>query len=453
MMITKKALPRRTILRGAGVAVALPFLDAMVPALSPLAAKAAAGVRRLGFVHVPMGANMYEWKKTRGSGATFELSPLLQPLEAFKRQLLVLTGLDHHQATSLGDGEGDHARATTAWLTGMHGKRTDGEAVLAGISADQIAANHLGRQTALPSLELALEKNEQMIGACDAGYACVYQNTFCWKTATMPLPMEVHPRAVFERLFGEEATPTDQAVQRRFQRSVLDSVLGEMAGLQKSLGTSDRQMLNEYVDTIRGVEQRIQQAEAHSANGIADLPERPTDIPADYAVQARLMFDLAVLAYRADITRVMSYLMARELSGRTYPEIGVPDNHHGISHHREDAGNLAKLAKINVFHMGLFAYFVEKLHATPDGDGTLLDHSILLYGSGISDSNIHHHYNLPTMVVGGGAGRLKGGRHVTYAAGTPMANLCLTLLDKMDITGIETLGDSTGRLDIDTLSL
>ena len=450
-VFSRRALPRRTVLRGAGAALALPLLDAMVPALTQQRLTAAAPLRRLGFVHVPMGANMRLWK-VKGEGTNFELSHIMAPLAPFKNQLQVLTGLDHHQASSLGDGEGDHARATTAWLTGVHGKRTEGDGVRAGVSADQLAAEVLGRQTPLPSLELALEKNEQTIGACDAGYSCVYQNTFCWKSATMPLPMETHPRAVFERLFGEEPTSQSQLAQRRFQRSVLDSVVEELGDLSRALGASDRRTMTEYVETIRGVEQRIQRAEAYSTASGADLPARPTDIPAEYEDHARLMFDLAVLAYRADITRVVSYLLARELSGRSYPNIGVPDPHHGISHHRDSPELLEKLAKINVHHMGLFAYFVEKLKATPDGDGSLLDHVILLYGSGISDSNQHLHLDLPTLLVGGGAGTLKGGRHLVYPRGTPMSNLCLTLLDKMNVPGVETLGDSTGRLDLETLA-
>ena len=451
MIVTRKRLSRRMVLRGLGATVALPLLDSMVPAFTPLRASAASPVRRIGFVHVPMGANMPQWK-VAGESVNFELSPIMAPLAPFKRDVQVLSGLDHHQATSLGDGEGDHARATTAWLTGVHGKRTEGEEVRAGVSADQIAASELGRHTALPSLELALEKNEQTIGACDAGYACVYQNTFCWKTPTIPLPMETHPRAVFERLFGEEATPDRQRLQWKFQRSVLDSVIEEMHDLEGHLGPGDRQTVREYLDTIRDVEQRIQRAEHYSTQSIDGVPPRPVDIPASYEDHAKLMFDLAVLAHRADITRVVSYLMARELSGRSYPEIGVPDPHHGISHHRGDAENLAKLARINTFHMSLFAYYVEKLSTTPDGDGSLLDHIVLLYGSGISDPNTHLHYDLPTLIVGGGAGRLHGGRHLVYPGGTPMANLCLTLLDKMDIPGVDQLGDSTGRLDLDTLA-
>lgn len=451
MIITKMSLPRRTFLRGLGASVALPLLDAMVPAFSPLVKTAAAPARRLGFVYIPQGANMAEWK-VAGAGPSFELSPTLKPLAPHKQYVQVLSGLAHKQAESLGDGEGDHARATTAWLTGVHGKRTEGDAVRAGISVDQIAAAELGKLTPLPSLELALEKIEFAIGTCDAGYACVYQNTFAWKSATAPVPMEVHPRAVFERLFGEESTPQAQQAQRRVQRSVLDSVISEMRALQQQLGANDRLVTDEYLESIRDVEKRIQRAEAFGAGVVEALPDRPIDIPASYADHAKLMFDLAVLAYRADITRVMSYLMARESSVRTYPEIGVGDPHHGISHHRDSPDNLAKLAKINVHHMELFGYFVDKLRATPDGDGTLLDHVMLLYGSAISDSNLHLHYDLPTLLVGGGAGRLKGDRHLVYPRGTPMANLCLTLLDKMDIAGVEKLGDSSGRLSLEPLA-
>ena len=452
MIITKKSLSRRTVIRGIGASVALPLLDAMVPALSVQAKTAAKPIRRVGFLHVPMGANMLEWK-VKGEGEKFEWSRTLQSLAPFRKDVQVLSGLDHHQADSLGDGEGDHARASTAFLTGIHAKRTEGDGVQAGVSLDQlIAASAIGQQTPLPSLELALEKNEQTIGACDAGYSCVYQNTICWRDETTPLPMEIHPRAVFERLFGEEATPEKQLTQRRFQRSVLDSVVSEFAALKKTLGQSDKRTMEEYVDTIRGVEQRIERAEIYSAQNLGDLPERPVDIPVSYAEHAKLMFDLAVLAYRADITRVMSYLMARELSTRTYPEIGVPDGHHPVSHHQDDPDNLEKLAKINVFHVSLFAYFIKQLQETPDGDGTLLDNVMLLYGSGISDPNPHLHDDLPTLLVGGGAGRLRGGRHIVYPRETPMANLFLTLLDKMDIPGVESIGDSNGRLDIDTLS-
>ena len=449
MIIIGKSLPRRTFLRGVGASLALPLLDSMVPALS--AAVKTPAVRRVGFVYIPQGANMAQWKVT-GEGANFELSPILQALAPYKNHVQVLSGLAHKQAESLGDGEGDHARATTAWLTGIHGKRTEGDTVRAGVSMDQIAASALSRSTPLPSLELALEKIENTTGTCDAGYACVYQNTFCWKSATTPLPMEVHPRAVFERLFGEEATPDEQSAQRKFQGSVLDSVLEEIHGLQATLGPADRGTVTEYVESIRDVESRIQRAELYSSEAVGDLPERPINIPELYEEHARLMFDLAVLAYRSDTTRIVSYLMARESSVRTYPEIGVPDPHHSISHHRGSPDLLAKLAKINTHHLGLFAYFVDKLATTPDGDGTLLDNVMLLYGSGISDSNLHLHYDLPTLLVGGGAGALRGGRHLVYPRGTPMTNLCLTLLDKLGVPGVEKIGDSNGRLALETLS-
>jgi hypothetical protein len=451
VIITKIALPRRTFLRGIGTTLALPLLDAMIPALSPIVKTAAAPVRRLGFVYIPQGANMPQWK-VKGEGADFEWSPILQPLAPFRKHVHVLSGLAHKQAESLGDGEGDHARATTAWLTGIHGKRTEGDAVRAGVSMDQIAAAELGQYTPLPSLELALEKIEFAVGTCDAGYACVYQNTFSWKTETTPVPMEVHPRAAFERLFGDEATPKEQLAQRRFQRSVLDSVIDEMRALQQRLGAGDRRTTDEYLDSIRDVEKRIQRAEQFSPETLEGMPMRPTDIPLLYEDHAKLMFDLAVLAYRADITRVVSYLMARESSVRTYPEIGVPDPHHPISHHRDNPDNLAKLTKINLHHMGLFAYFVDKLQNTPDGDGNLLEHVMLVYGSGISDPNVHLHYDLPCVLVGGGAGRLSGGRHLVYPRGTPMTNLCLTLLDKMDIPGVDKLGDSDGRLTLAPLA-
>ncbi|MBM3777964.1 MAG: DUF1552 domain-containing protein [Acidimicrobiia bacterium] len=446
MMITKRILPRRTVLRGAGTALALPLLDAMVPALTPTAKTAAAPVKRLAFVHLPMGANMPLWTPAT-EGPDFQLSPTLKTLETFRDQLIVLSGLAHKQAESLGDGEGDHARSTAAWLTGTHGKRTEGADVRAGVSADQIAAVQLGEHTPLPSLELALEKNETTVGACDAGYSCVYQNTICWRDETTPLPMEIHPRAVFERLFGEEPTPERQQTQRKVAVSILDSVTEEMSSLSRRLGHEDRQIIADYVETIRGVEQRIQRAEAYAATSTEAQPERPVDIPESYEDHARLMFDLAALSFRSDMTRVMSYLIARELSVKTYPYIGVPEGHHGMSHHRDNPDLLMKQAKLNVHHLTLFAHFLENLRATPDGEGTLLDHSMVLFGSAMSNSNYHLHYDLPTLLVGGGCGQLKGGNHIRYATGTPMANLLLTLLDKADVRGVEKIGDSTGPID------
>ena len=455
MIITKKNLSRRTVLRGVGATLSLPLLEAMVPALTPIVKTAAAPVHRLGFVYMPMGANMPLWIPSEES-ERLVLSPTLKALDGFEDQLLVLSGLAHKQAESLGDGEGDHARSTTAWLTGMHGKRTEGADVgigvfgnpeIAGVSADQVAAAELGQSTPLPSLELALEKNEQTVGACDAGYSCVYQNTFCWRDSTTPLPMENHPRAVFERLFGEEPTPERQRAQRKVSRSILDSISEEMSSLGKRLGPGDRVVLTDYVDTIRDVEQRIQRAEAYGEESTEAQPPRPVDIPASYEDHARLMFDLAALAYRADMTRVMSYLLARELSSRTYPYIGVPTPHHGMSHHRDDPEMLRQQAKLNVHHLTLFRHFLETLRATPDGDGTLLDHSTLLFGSAMSNSNYHLHYDLPTFIVGGGVGQIKGGRHLRYPKGTPMANLLLSLLDLSGVRGVQAIGDSNDRLD------
>ena len=455
MIITKKNLSRRTVLRGVGATLSLPLLEAMVPALTPIVKTAATPVHRLGFVYMPMGANMPLWIPSEES-ERLVLSPTLKALDGFEDQLLVLSGLAHKQAESLGDGEGDHARSTTAWLTGMHGKRTEGADVgigvfgnpeIAGVSADQVAAAELGQSTPLPSLELALEKNEQTVGACDAGYSCVYQNTFCWRDSTTPLPMENHPRAVFERLFGEEPTPERQRAQRKVSRSILDSISEEMSSLGKRLGPGDRVVLTDYVDTIRDVEQRIQRAEAYGEESTEAQPPRPVDIPASYEDHARLMFDLAALAYRADMTRVMSYLLARELSSRTYPYIGVPTPHHGMSHHRDDPEMLRQQAKLNVHHLTLFRHFLETLRATPDGDGTLLDHSTLLFGSAMSNSNYHLHYDLPTFIVGGGVGQIKGGRHLRYPKGTPMANLLLSLLDLSGVRGVQAIGDSNDRLD------
>ncbi len=449
MIITKKALPRRTVLRGIGTTLALPLLDAMVPALSATAKTAANPVRRLGFIYIPNGVILDHWTPVN-EGTSFEFSPTLKSLAPFRDHLVVLSGLAHGQAKSFNDGNGDHPRSSTAWLTGAHSKRTAGSDVAAGTSADQIAARELGRHTQLPSLEMALENNEILVGACEAGYSCVYQNTISWRTPTMPLPMEIHPRAVFERLFGEEATAAEQLIQRRTTRSIVDSVTQEMVRLQKTLGASDRVRVRDYLDSVRDIEQRIQRTETTNTESTLSLPERPVDIPETFEEHAKLMFDLQVLAYQTDMTRVVSFLMARESSNLTYPNIGVPDPHHALSHHRLDPELIGKAAKINAYHVQMLAYLLEKLRTTPDGDGSLLDHVMILYGGGMSDGNLHSHTDLPALVAGGGAGRLKGGRHVRCAQDTPMANLLLALLNKAGVP-TETLGDSTGQLELESL--
>jgi hypothetical protein len=443
MVITRKALSRRTFLRGLGATVALPFLDGMIPAFA--AGTAAARARRLGIIYVPNGVIMDKWTPA-AEGATFEWTPSLAPLAPFREQVLVLSGLNDKPAVPLpNEGAGDHARAASTFLTGVHVKKTEGADIQAGVSMDQIAARELGKETQLASLEMTLEYTE-MLGACDAGYSCAYSNTVAWRGPNTPLPMEVDPRALFERLFGD-GDSTDRAARlTRIQedRSILDSLAGDVARLGRDLGQRDRSKLSEYLEAIRDVERRIHRAEEQSSR---ELPvvERPAGVPATFEEHSRLMFDLLALAYQADLTRVATFMMGHEVSSRAYPEIGVPDAHHPISHHQGDTEKIAKCAKVNAFHMQTFARFVETLRATPDGDGSLLDHTILMYGSGMSDGNLHSHLNLPLLLIGGGTGQLKGGRHIRYAADTPLTNLHLTVLGKLGVR-MESFGDSNGQL-------
>ncbi len=440
MIITKKAIPRRKILRGTGVTLALPLLDAMVPALTALGKTAAKPVNRLGVIYVPNGIVMDKWTPT-AEGSAFEFSTTLQPLASFRDRVLVLTGL-----TSRGTAYGSHGNASTKFLTGTPPKKTQGTEVRAGISMDQIAARELGKHTQLASLEVELESGEAA-GTCEVGYSCAYTSTIAWRNATTPLPMERNPRAVFERLFGDTAS-TDPAVRLarlEEQRSILDVVTRKVSELQQGLGPRDRAKLSEYLEAVRDVERRIQKAEEQNA---LELPvvEQPESIPASFADYAKLMFDLQVLAYQCDLTRIITFMIGREFSGRTYPEIGARDAHHPTSHHQNDPEKLAKLAKINTYHATLFAYYLDKLRATADGDGSLLDHLMIVYGSGMSDGNAHSPDDLPILLVGGGAGQLKGGRHLRYPGNTPLANLHVTLLDKLGVP-VDGLGNSTGGLD------
>jgi hypothetical protein len=445
-IITKKALPRRTFLRGLGVSLALPLLDGMVPAFAALRTTAARPVKRLGAIYVPNGVEMRLWTP-QAEGAGFEFSSILEPLAPFRSQTLVLSGLaDKPAVPAPGEGIGDHARASATWLTGVRVKKTEGPDIRAGISMDQLAAQHLGQETQLASLELALDSVE-VLGACDAGYSCAYANTIAWRTATTPLPMENNPRAVFERLFGasDSTDPATRQARLEQDRSILDFVTAEVGALRRTLGGADRGKLTEYLDAVRDVERRIQTAERQSTR---ELPvvEQPMGIPDSFEAHATMMYDLLALAYQTDLTRVATFMIGKEVSGRSYPEIGVPDGHHACSHHQNDPVKLEKLAKINRYHIQLFAQFLEKMRTTPDGDGSLLDHSIFVYGSGISDGNIHFHLDLPTVVVGGAAGGLKGGRHLRYTNDTPLTNLHVAVLDKLGLP-MDQFGDSTGKLD------
>jgi Protein of unknown function (DUF1552) len=448
MTITKMALPRRTFLRGIGAALALPLLDAMIP-VRAFGASSAAPVKRLGFIYIPNGASMSHWKPQSVEGTSLELSPSLKPLEALKEYVVVPTGLTHHQAESLGDGNGEHSRGQTVWLSGVHPKRTEGADVRNSTTVDQLAAQVLGKDTPLMSLELALEQ-DYLVGNCDNGYSCTYWNTVSWRTPTTPLPMEVNPRVVFERLFGDGGTAAERLAEIREDRSILDWVTNDINRLQKTLGGGDRTRVSEYLDAIREVERRIQAIERQAGNSPLALPDRPIGVPESYDEYAKLMFDLQALAFQADITRVFTMLLGREQSNRPYPQIGVPDAHHAISHHQKDPAKLEKAHKINTYHVALTAYFLERLRSTPDGDGTLLDHTMIMHGGGISDADQHSHIDLPCFVAGGGTGKLKGGRLLEYPLDTPMSNLHLALLDKVGVH-VEKFGDSTGEVALEPL--
>jgi hypothetical protein len=443
MIITNKAIPRRTVLRGLGASLALPLLDAMVPAFAARTSAAAAPVIRFGVVYVPNGIMMQHWMPDR-EGEGFELKSILKPFEPFRDQLLVLSGLKGVES------EGPHARASTRFLTGVPSKRADGADLQAAVSMDQLIARVQGAHTQLASLELAVDGRD-FAGSCDDGFSCAYTNTIAWSGPSTPLPMENSPRVVFERLFGDSGS-TDSAVRRarlKKDASLLDSVADRVADLQRGVGPNDRSKIDQYLDAVRDIERRIQTAERQSARELPVL-EQPRGVPATFGEHVRLMFDLQLLAYQTDLTRVVTFMFGREITGRTYPEIGVPDAHHPISHHQSDPDKLEKLTKINTYHATLVAEFIAKLRATPDGDATLLDHTVMIYGAGMADSNAHASRNLPITLVGGGMG-IKGGRHVKYAADTPLANLHLRLLDTMGMR-IDQLGHSTGRLPIEPLT-
>ncbi len=445
MIITHKALPRRTFLRGVGAALALPVLDAMVPALSAASQLSVSSPTRLSFVYVPNGVIMDKWVPDI-PGAAFELSPILKPLAPFRDRMLVLSGLAHNNGVAWeGEGAGDHSRSAAVWLTGTHPKKTEGADLRAGISVDQVAAQELRKHTQLASLEMALDDNS-MVGTCGSGSSCAYTNTLCWSSPGTPVPMENKPRAVFERLFGDldSTDPEARRDQMRQEGSLLDSVAQEVARLVRGLGAKDRAKLTEYLDSIRDIERRIQIAEKQSDRELPSV-ERPVGVPSTFTEHAKLMMDLQVLAYQTDMTRVTTFMMGRESTTRVYQELGIREGYHPLSHHQNDAAKIEQVTQIDILHTQVFAYFLEKMQSTPDGDGSLLDHSMIVYGSGLSDGNLHEHYDLPVLLVGGGSGQIQGGSHLQYPQDTPMANLFLTLLDKVGIQR-ERFGDSTGRL-------
>jgi hypothetical protein len=447
MIITKKALPRRMFLRGLGAAVAVPFLDSMTPALAAANDASKVAPLRMAFLYVPNGIIMKDWTP-EADGKTFEFTKTLQPLAEFREQTLVLTGLDHYNGQSLGDGAGDHARAGATWLTGVHPRKTQGANIQAGISVDQIIAQEIGKQTLLPSLELGMEDN-RLVGNCDSGYSCAYSNTISWSSPSTPLPPENNPRAVFERMFGDGDTtdPAERARLARQDRSILDFVREDAGRLGMNLGATDRRKMDEYLTSVREIEQRIQRIERQEVgNGMIPTLERPGGIPPTFEEHCDIMFDLMTVAFQADMTRVITLMMGREGGNRTYRSIGVPDAHHGLSHHFNDPSKIERLQKIDQHHVLMLSQFLGKLRKAKDNGGTLLDNSMIVYGSSISDGNRHDHLNLPTILAGGGTGRIHGGRHVRYSKGTPMTNLYLTMLDGMGVRP-EKIGDSTGKVE------
>ncbi len=440
MIISKKALSRRTLLRGVGASLALPVLDSMTPAL---AGGQTARPVRMAFLYHPVGMIMDQWTpKAKGSG--FEFTPTMKPLEPYRQYLNVFTGLAQVQGRALGDGPGDHAREGATWLTGVHPKRSETN-IGCGISADQWAAKELGKATQLSSLEIALE-SPGLAGACDQNYSCAYTNTVSWKTPAIPLPMEPNPRAIFERLFGdgESNDAASRAARMAQQRSLLDYVSGSIGRLQTKLGPRDRGKLSEYLDAIRDIERRIERAEQQNAELKVPEMERPAGAPEKFEDHARLMVDLQAIAYQTDLTRVITFMLGRAGSNRPYRAIGISDGHHSLTHHMNDPEKIAKVAQIDAHLVRTFAYYLEKMKSTPDGDGTLLDNLMICYGSSLGDANIHTHHDLPIALVAG-TKLFEGGRHLVYSSETPLNNLFLNMFDKAGVP-CERLGDSTGRL-------
>ncbi len=440
MFVTRKSISRRTMLRGAGAAVALPLLDAMIPAFAPAATTAP--VKRFGVVYHPNGVIYDQWLPT-GEGTKFELSPTLKGLEPFKDKLIAVTGLASDQAEALGDGGGDHSRACGSYLTGVHVKKSDSN-VENAISMDQILAKMFEKDTQLSSLQMTADENS-LLGSCDLGYSCAYSSTLSWLTPTLPLMAENNPRVLFERMFGssDSTDPRIRAARLQQDRSLLDSVNERVAQLQGKLGRSDNRKVSDYLAALRDVERRIQKAEEQSSKELPDVAQ-PAGIPDTFEAHVRLLYDLQLLAYQSDLTRVITFMYGREQTGRPYPQIGVPEPHHPITHHQADPVKMEKCTRIQRHHVMLFAEYLEKLRKTPDGDGSLLDHAVILFGSGISNSDRHTHGPLPTVLVGGAGGALKTGRHLIYPEHTPLTNLQLTLLNLFGVPA-EKLGDSTGQ--------
>lgn len=447
MIITKKALPRRTFLKGMQATLALPLLDAMIPAATAWAQTPARPVPKLSFVYIPMGCDHARWTPP-GQGTLTELSPILHPLESLKEHVTVITNTRLQNSYP-----GTHDTSNSGFLSAAFSKHTESSDYYLGTTIDQIAAKAIGRDTQLASLELSMDLNP-LAGVCNNGYACVYQNCLSWSSPTTPLPSEAHPRIVFERLFGEGGNAAARRAALQTRASLLDSFTEDITRLKQRVGVPDRNRVDQYLESIREIERQIQRAESATFEDAMPDLDRPVGVPAAFADHARLMFDLQVLAYQADITRIITFQLTRELSNRTYPEIGVADAHHPTSHHGNDPEKVAKIAKINTFHVSLFAEFLEKMRTTPDGDGSLLDHTVCLYGSGMGNPSLHDHENLPILVAGGRACGLKGGRHIKFEKGTPLANLHLTLLDRIGVR-MDSFGDSDGKIDtlFDTIAL
>ena len=442
--ITKKALPRRTVLRGMGSLVALPLLGAMVPALTATGRTAAAPISRLGFFYAPNGMFLPNFHPTGNGGRDYKITRILGPLKDYREQMIVVSGLSNNGLVSPNEGGGVHTRAHGGWLSGVLPKRTEGADIEAGKTVDQFAADVLGKDTSLRSLELTTESNFT-VGNCENGYSCTYQNSTSWRSPTTPLYHERDPRVVFQRLFGDGGSVEARLAQMQTDRSILDSVTDSINQLERKLGPSDRVMMEEYLDAVREVERRIQRTVQNKASGPLPTAQQPAGLPDTYEEHVDTLFEMLVLAYQADITRVSCFQMARELSGRTYPHIGVPEGHHTVSHHQLNPHNIEQYTKINIHQVSLFSKLIDRMHNTPDGDGSLLDHSIMMYGTGMGDGDHHTPYDLPVILVGGGSGQMKGGRHIKYAMHTPFMNLGLTLLDKVGVQ-VDSISDSTGLL-------